>query len=186
VTVTFSVFFDACTLVPINLTDLLLRLAETGLYQPLLSADVLTEVQRTLPEVATAMSPAKAAHRVAVMRAAFPAAEVTDYEPLIPAMTNAEKDRHVLAAAIHGGAALIVTANLSDFPPETRDCYDIAAVHPTSSSSISSNSPPGRHGSACASWSQHASDLPKPWTSSSPTSPRPRHASARARQADPT
>jgi hypothetical protein len=103
VTVAVAVFFDACTLVPINLTDLLLRLAEAGLYRPLWSADVLTEVQRTLPEVATAM---------------------------IPAMTNAEKDRHVLAAAVHGGAALIVTANLSDFPPETRDPYDTAAVHP--------------------------------------------------------
>jgi predicted nucleic acid-binding protein len=181
VTVAFAVFFDACTLVPINLTDLLLRLAEAGLYRPLWSADVLTEVQRTLPEVATAMTPAKAAHRVAVMRAAFPDAEVTGYESLIPVMTNAEKDRHVLAAAVRGGAAAIVTANLSDFPPEARNPYDIAAVHPDGfllDQLELSRGPTRRCLHELVAARQRP---PRPAMSSSPTSPRPCHASARAR-----
>ena len=36
------------------------------------------------------------------LRAVFPAAEVTGYETLIDGMTNHEKDRHVLAAAVRG------------------------------------------------------------------------------------
>jgi hypothetical protein len=50
------------------------------------------------------------------MRAAFgPAALVTGYEHLVPSMRNDPKDRHVLAAAVHAEAAVIVTANLDDF-----------------------------------------------------------------------
>jgi predicted nucleic acid-binding protein len=50
------------------------------------------------------------------MRAAFPETMVTGHETLIPCMTNEEKDRHVLAAAIVGRADLIVTSNVKDFP----------------------------------------------------------------------
>ena len=37
------------------------------------------------------------------------------FEALLPAMDNAEEDRHVLAAALAVGAARIVTFNRSDF-----------------------------------------------------------------------
>lgn len=39
-------------------------------------------------------------------------------------------DRHVLAAAIHAGASVIVTYNLKDFPADTLLRYDINALHP--------------------------------------------------------
>lgn len=64
------------------------------------------------------------------MRTAFPDARVTGYESLIPAMTNHPKDRHVLAAAARADAAVIVTANLKDFPAAALEPYQIDAVHP--------------------------------------------------------
>jgi len=56
-----------------------------------------------------------AAKLVAVMRRAFPEAQVTDYERLIPSMRNEESDRHVVAAAVKAGAQVIVTSNQRDF-----------------------------------------------------------------------
>lgn len=126
----FPVFLDACTLIPINLTDVLLRLAEAQTYRPLWSTRVLDEVERNLPRAAKAMTPEKARRRVWAMRSAFPDAEVTGYESVISAMTNDPKDRHVLAAAVRGNAAIIVTPNIRDFPQSALSPYDIDAVHP--------------------------------------------------------
>lgn len=124
----FPVLLDANVLVPIHLTDLLLRLAEVETYRPLWSEQVLQEVERNLPKVG--VTPAKAAHRVGVMRKQFPDAMVTGYESLVNAMTNDLKDRHVLAAAVRANAAIIVTANVKDFPVAACDPYDIGVVHP--------------------------------------------------------
>ena len=125
----FPVFLDACALVPIRLTDVLLRLAEAGTYRPLWSADVLAEVERTL--VVRFDVPAhKAARRIRLMRAAFPEAEVTGYGHLVDVMTNDHGDRHVLAAAVRSGAKVIATANRRHFPASSLAPYDINAMHP--------------------------------------------------------
>ncbi|UVS82640.1 PIN domain-containing protein [Actinokineospora sp. UTMC 2448] len=70
----FPAFLDANVLVPVHLTDLLLRLAEHETYRPLWSDHVLREVERTLPRLG--VSTEKAAWRVRVMREHFPDAEV--------------------------------------------------------------------------------------------------------------
>ena len=54
------------------------------------------------------------------------------YEALIPQMTNHEKDRHVLAAAVHGQAPMIVTVNLRHFRREHLEPWGVRAVHPQS------------------------------------------------------
>lgn len=118
----FRVLLDACVLVPYHLSDLLLRLGEAALFDPLWSVDILIEVRRHVP--------AGAQGRVDRMARAFPLAAVEGYEALIPAMDNQEKDRHVLAAAVRGNAALVVTANLKDFPAAALQPYGIEAVHP--------------------------------------------------------
>ena len=98
------------------LADLLLRLAAgPALYLPKWTDQIMTEVSRTLQE-SFGLTPEKAQYREGELRWYFPEAWVEGYEDLIPAMTNHEKDRHVLAAAVKTGAEIIVTYNLRDFP----------------------------------------------------------------------
>lgn len=110
---TFSVIFDTCALYGGSLNDLMLRLADEAALSPLWSADVLDELERNLADRIGANG---AARRVQAMRGAFPEAEVRGYENLAPTMTCDPKDRHVLAAAVRGAAAVLVTFNLEDFP----------------------------------------------------------------------
>jgi hypothetical protein len=56
---------------------------------------------------------------------------VTGYEYLIPSLRLPDADDlHVLAAAIHCGAEIIVTFNLRDFPSQTLQAYGLEARHP--------------------------------------------------------
>ncbi|APU17384.1 PIN domain [Actinoalloteichus sp. GBA129-24] len=91
---------------------------------------MLEEVERNLPKASARMTVDSARRRVARMRTAFRDAETTGFESLIPTMTNQEKDRHVLAAAVCAGAAVIVTANMKDFPDSAVKPYDIDVKHP--------------------------------------------------------
>jgi predicted nucleic acid-binding protein len=110
----FIVVLDANVLFPFTLRDTLLRAAAAGFYQVRWSAQILDEMARNL--VSTGMMTADKATRLrSVMEREFPEAGVKGYEPLIAAMENDEKDRHVVAAAIKAGAQVVTTANLKDF-----------------------------------------------------------------------
>jgi predicted nucleic acid-binding protein len=125
----FPALLDTNVLFSATLNDTLLRLAEEGAFRPLWSDEILTELSRVL--VREAELPTSAAERrVAHMRAAFPMAEVTDYQALIDVMACHPKDRHVLAAAIRGGAQVLVTFDLDDFPEESVQPHDITVVSP--------------------------------------------------------
>jgi predicted nucleic acid-binding protein len=109
----FRVVVDACALFPVSLCDTLLRAAAADYFQLHWSAEILDEARRNLGK--TGISADKAAMRFAQMERAFPEAMVTGHEPLIDAMLNDPKDRHVVAAAVKAGAQVIVTSNLCDF-----------------------------------------------------------------------
>lgn len=126
----FVALLDANVLYPAYLRDLLLRLAQAGVYQPRWSAQILDEVARNVKEGRDAAGQEKVDRMISLMKRHFEDAEVTGYEGLVPSMTNDPKDRHVLAAAITGGADVIVTYNLRHFPPRSREQYNIDAQGP--------------------------------------------------------
>lgn len=126
----FVVVYDACVLYPAPLRDLLMWLANTGLFAARWSDQIQDEWVRNLaakrPEIAEQLS-----RTVALMNQAVPDAVVTGHEPLIEALTLPDPDdRHVLAAAIRVGAQLIITNNLKDFPGDYLATFGIEPVHP--------------------------------------------------------
>lgn len=127
----FPALLDTNVLFSATLNDTLLRLAEEEAFRPLWSHDILSELQEVLVRKA-GLGPDRAARRIAHMRSAFPMAEVTAYESIIASMACDAKDRHVLAAAVRGGAQVLVTFNLGDFPEAACSPYAIAVVSPDS------------------------------------------------------
>jgi predicted nucleic acid-binding protein len=124
-----TVVMDANVLVPAALCDFLLRAAAKDIYRLIWTEDILEEVRRTLIND-LGKSEMLANKRIEAMKAAFPEALVTQHIPLISAMTNDPKDRHVLAAAVVSGATIIVTSNLVDFPPESLLPFSLEALSP--------------------------------------------------------
>jgi predicted nucleic acid-binding protein len=110
----FIVVLDANVLFPFTLRDTLLRAAAAGFYQMRWTAQILDEMERNLVSTGI-MADDTAARLRAIMEREFPEAEVRGYEPMIAAMENDEKDRHVVAAAVKAGAQVVTTANLKDF-----------------------------------------------------------------------
>ncbi len=126
----YAALLDADVLFRIRLTDFLLSAAEVHLFRPLWSAVILDEASRNIKAKFESVDPQSIDSRFSDMCGAFPAAEVTGFEGLISAMTNDEKDRHVLAAAVVGRADVIVTFNLTDYPDAARKPLHIAAQAP--------------------------------------------------------
>ncbi len=121
---------DACVLANFSLCDTLLRCAEPpSLFEPRWSEQILVETVRTLesklhwPQSLTASLQKE-------LRTHFRDEWIEAFEYLMPAMRNDPKDRHVLAAAVHGQAATIVTFNLRDFCAEHLEPWGVVAVHP--------------------------------------------------------
>lgn len=126
----YRVFLDACVLANFGVCDLLLRLSERPrLIVPRWSAAVLAEVRRT--QLGPLRWPSTLADSFHVkIREAFPDAEVTGYEDLLPLLTNHPGDRHVLAAAIRGNCPLVLTFNLKHFPADALKAWNTQASHP--------------------------------------------------------
>ncbi|MCJ1702659.1 putative toxin-antitoxin system toxin component, PIN family [Rathayibacter sp. VKM Ac-2926] len=124
----FPAFFDNNVLYGALLNDVVLELADRGLYRPLWSKDVLFELAKNL--VKNGEDPLLVEKRVGTMERYFADAMVSGYDDLVPTMANDEKDRHVLAAAVRGGAEVLVTFNTKDFPPASVEPFDLEIVHP--------------------------------------------------------
>lgn len=125
----FKIVIDACVLANIAVCDLFLRLAEKPrLFLPRWSTEILDETRRVHEKLKWPNELAKS-WRTEVERT-FPDSVVDDYDHLLSALTNDEKDRHVLAATIRSGASVVVTFNLKDFPESALKPWGVEACHP--------------------------------------------------------
>lgn len=124
----FPALFDTNVLYGALLNDFVLELADRGLYRPLWSKDILGELRRNLVEAGEDARLIE--KRMSTMTTYFPDAMVAGYDSLIPTMSCDPKDRHVLAAAVRGGAEVLVTFNLRDFPDASTAHFDLEVVHP--------------------------------------------------------
>jgi predicted nucleic acid-binding protein len=127
----FGAVLDANVLFHMPLCETLLRLAEIELFDPFWSDRILDEMSRNLVSN-LGIGQDKSERRVQLMREAFDAAAVPAeaIEQLEPAMTNNEKDRHVLAAAVASGSQVVVTFNLRDFPDAACEPLGVETLHP--------------------------------------------------------
>ena len=119
----FSALLDTCVLYPSLLRDVLLEVAESGVYRALWSTAILDELESALLERFEAEQKGPEESNAAVVRLrtqmarAFPDALVEGWEPLEDSYQLPDPDdRHVVAAAVKGRADVIVTENLRHFP----------------------------------------------------------------------
>ncbi len=125
----FPVILDACVLVQACLRDTLLRLAQKGMFLARWSDDIINETSRTL-QMKLGKTPEQVQHLTDELRRQFDDAWVEGYAGLIPSMSNDEKDRHILAAAIVGRCECVVTLNMRHFPAESMAPFGIEARTP--------------------------------------------------------
>lgn len=125
------VLFDACVLYPAPLRDLLMRLTLEDLFQARWTDEIHEEWIRSVLSKRPELSPESLARCRKLMDEHVSDCLVTGHESLIPSLSLPDpNDRHVLAAAVHCGAELIVTFNLVDFPATALGPFQIEAIHP--------------------------------------------------------
>jgi len=116
---------------PAPLRDLFIRLAQAGLVQAKWTDAIHEEWMRNVLKDRPDLSPERLARTKALMDRAVRDCLVIGHETLIDSLRLPDADDcHVLAAAIHGKASVIITYNLKDFPADILSRYDIKALHP--------------------------------------------------------
>ena len=126
-----SAFLDASALYPAFLRNILMRFARRDLFRAFWSARVQDEWMNAVLRDRPNLPRVQVERTRRLMDEKIDNANVSGYEHLIETITLPDADdRHVLAAAIHCGAGVIVTANLRDFPNDVLSFHGIEAQHP--------------------------------------------------------
>lgn len=123
----YVVVLDANVLYGIEVTDFLATMATRRLFRPHWSPHILDEVVRNLA-LRSDLEPSAILRRVGHLNRALPGALTDVPTELVDAMPVNEKDRHVLALAVHVAAPTIVTDNVRDFPQDLLEPYGIESV----------------------------------------------------------
>jgi predicted nucleic acid-binding protein len=107
---------DACVLFPTVMRAMVLEAAAEGLFTPLWSERILEEWARAAARLGPA-GEAQARGEIALLRAAWPTASLPPAPGLEARLWLPDpNDLHVLAVAVAGQAAGILTLNAKDFP----------------------------------------------------------------------
>jgi hypothetical protein len=127
----YTAILDACVLYPAPLRDLLVSLAEEGLFRARWTRRIQDEWIRNLSVNRKDIPPEFLARTAAMMADAIEDCIVENADHLIESLTLPDPgDRHVLAAAIVGHADAIITFNLKDFPEASTGVFGVEALHP--------------------------------------------------------
>ncbi len=119
------VLFDANVLYPFHLRNLLVQCGVNQMLRPRWTDTIHDEWIRNLVQAGKATRERLIRTRD-IMNRVLPDADVSSYEHWIASLTLPDTgDRHVLAAAIEGGAGTILTFNLRHFPSDA-----LASVRP--------------------------------------------------------
>jgi predicted nucleic acid-binding protein len=130
---TFTAFIDANVFYGARLRSLVLFVAQSKLYRARWSErindewiDAVVKNAKRPSITREALQPTRHAMNEAILDCL-----VENYEHLETGLQLPDaKDKHVLAAAIHGHASTIVTFNLKDFPSDYLLQFKIHATHP--------------------------------------------------------
>ena len=123
--------YDANVLYSATLRDTLMHLALSTLVEAKWTAAIQAEWLRHIIQNRPDLERSKLERTQALMNYAVPNALVDGFEVLIETLELLDPaDRHVLAAAIHCNAQMIVTANLKDFPRKALEPFGLEALHP--------------------------------------------------------
>lgn len=126
-----TAIYDACVLYPAPLRDFLMQLALTDLFRAKWTNRIHDEWTRNLLKNRPDLKKEQLEKTRRLMNAATRDCLVEGYDGLIESVKLPdEDDRHVLAAAIHSRANVIVTFNLKDFPSKLLRQHKIEALHP--------------------------------------------------------
>jgi len=126
-----TALYDACVLYPAPLRDLLMQLALTDRFRAkwtdAIHAEWINAVLRERPD----LTRRQLERTRDLMNRHVRDCIIEGYETLIPSIALPDlNDCHVLAAAIHGQADIIVTFNLKHFPVSALKPHGIKAQHP--------------------------------------------------------
>lgn len=124
----FTAIIDTDVLVGALTRNMILSLAEAGIFRPRWSCQTLIEFETVFARAYPNKDVVAAKQRASIERA-FPEGVTAVSDTLIEGLTLPDPDdRHVLAAAIMTKASVIVTNNLRDFPQLVLSAYEIEAL----------------------------------------------------------
>lgn len=125
------VVYDSCVLYPFHLRNLLIQCAVDRLVEARWTDEIHQEWMRSVAADRPGLTVERLRATRDLMKSVLPEADVTGYAQHVPRIELPDPDdRHVVAAALAGGASLIVTWNLRHFPAKELARYGLGRQTP--------------------------------------------------------